>query len=674
MRLVDLLSGPSVGVRKATEGVSKSLSDASTKAQKAAASIKAVEEAYTKMQKSLEVSQRLSFVGMEMSKIGNGLTSPLKASVAAAADFEESIKAVGLVTRGTSEEIEQLRQQALLLGSTTEFSTLQVAEGMRYLGRAGFTTKEILSGLPGVMDMADAAGADLAATSAMAADLVVGFGLSAADLPRVADVLTAAFTTSKTTLDQLGEALAGVAPLASEVGLKFEDAAAMVALLGNAGIKGSAADRAIRSMMANLANSTGPAADLVSELNLDLLDMEGNLRSPVAILGEMADAMKDMGSGERLAALSTIFDQRSAGGLAKLMKDAGSGGILAYAKTLNESTGAAGRAAAQMDTAKDGFDRLTNAVSSLRAAFGTSLLPVVNLFAKILGGLAAALMRFTEKHRTWALILGLSVAIIGGLASAIGGLASAFAGLYGSYQALSFASQWLSIKTGIQIVSFRTLSATMMGGLRKALLLTVSALARVAVAGWAAIAPFWPIIAVAALVAGAAFLIIKFWGPISAFFISLWGGIKVGAVKVWEALKFAFGFSPLGMIIKNWDPIVKYFRGLWDKIGGVIERMSAPFKRFAASTTVSAMAGAAVTTAPLPMMAGMPPMVSIERTISAARAESGSRINAPSQINAPITIHAALGQSEEAIGLAVVQHLDRAQRDAEAQQRARLYE
>jgi hypothetical protein len=79
------------------------------------------------------------------------------------------------------------------------------------------------------------------------------------------------------------------------------------------------------------------------------------------------------------------------------------------------------------------------------------------------------------------------------------------------------------------------------------------------------------------------------------------------------------------------------------------------------------MAGAAVSTAPLPASAGSG-ITPIERTISEAR------VNSSSMINAPITIHAAPGQNPEQIAAAVSRELDARGRQAKASERAGLYD
>ena len=77
------------------------------------------------------------------------------------------------------------------------------------------------------------------------------------------------------------------------------------------------------------------------------------------------------------------------------------------------------------------------------------------------------------------------------------------------------------------------------------------------------------IVAVVALLAGAAYLIYKNWEPIKAWFLDLWESVKLIATQAWEHLKTIFSWSPLGLILRAWGPVIKFFGGLWDKVQGI---------------------------------------------------------------------------------------------------------
>lgn len=105
------------------------------------------------------------------------------------------------------------------------------------------------------------------------------------------------------------------------------------------------------------------------------------------------------------------------------------------------------------------------------------------------------------------------------------------------------------------------------------LLLSIAMLAKAFVAlglaimttpfGWIAAA----IVAAVGLIAGAAYLIYKNWGPIKEFFASLWAGVVETISAAIDLLKFMFlNFSPLGLIVNNWSSIEEWFSGMWDRI------------------------------------------------------------------------------------------------------------
>ncbi len=421
-------------------------------------------------------------------------------------------------------------------------------------------------------------------------------------------------------------------------------------------------------------SQAGPAQEAFDRLgySIDLIDVEGKLMPMVDFLrslenefganytAEMGAVFKEaFGSDEAAAVARTLLGQASAfEASAKAMNAAAAGG-LTYTYSIAKMADMNFDSVLLLHAQR--WNLLRQATGDAMKPLLTALLPVTELFARM----AEAVMSVP--------ILGpaIGVIILGvvGLASAFGSLISLMATLYGAFQFLSYAQYFLHARNITLIGGFRTLGSVMLGGLLKGCRAAVVGLWNVAVAGWTAIAPFWPLIAIIAVVAGAAFLIVKFWKPISAFFVSLWEGIEAGAAKLWKGIKFLFGFSPLGMIIKNWDPIAKYFRGLWDKIGRIIERISAPFRHFAAGATAGAMAGAAVATTALPAAAAdLGSITPIERTISEAR------MNSSSMLSAPITINAAPGQSSEDIARTVSRELDARQRASAAQQRARLYD
>jgi tape measure domain-containing protein len=82
----------------------------------------------------------------------------------------------------------------------------------------------------------------------------------------------------------------------------------------------------------------------------------------------------------------------------------------------------------------------------------------------------------------------------------------------------------------------------------------------------------WFLLAIAAI-AAIAVLLIKYWDPISTFFVDLWESIKevFGPAVEWLTDLF-LEWHPLGRIIENWEPIKAFFSTLWDGIVTIFKR------------------------------------------------------------------------------------------------------
>lgn len=510
------------------------------------------------------------FAGIQ---VGQGAMGLLSSPVQTAANFEEAMSGVGAVARATEEQLAALTANAKELGATTRYSAAESAAGMKYLAMAGFSTKQIMTSLPGVMNMATAGAADLGRASDISSDILSAFGLRAREMNRVADTLTATFTRSNTSLEMLGETMKYVGPVARTAGMSLEETSAMAGLLGDVGIKSSQAGTTLRAMLQRLANPTGAAADTLHALGVEVTDLEGNIRSVPQILGELAEATANMGSGERLAALFTLFDAEAAAGVSELIAQQGAQGVTKFTEILKGAGGEAARVARQMDdNANGGFRAMNSAIEGLKISFGDLLLPAVRSATTVITGLTRRLTAFTNEWPTLSKWLGYGVAAIAGLAFAFGGLMSVLAGVLGSMVAVKFAVSALGLKGLFASGAFKALGASMMTMVKGAI---PAAIAGIRMLGVAVMAnPIGAIIGGIALAAG---LIIANWGNIGPWFSGLWDRISGRFGKGWEMIKTVFSFSPLGLIMKAWQPMLNWVAEKAGWIGDLVGRVTGWF-------------------------------------------------------------------------------------------------
>ncbi|EFA4264242.1 phage tail tape measure protein [Escherichia coli] len=133
--------------------------------------------------------------------------------------FGKEMSRVQALTRidKNSPQFKALREQALKLGSETQFTAGDAASGQAFLAMAGFTPQTIQAALPGVLSMATAGSMDLGETADIGSNILTQFGLSADQMDRVGDTLTAAFTRTNTDLRALGETMKYAGPVAGKL-------------------------------------------------------------------------------------------------------------------------------------------------------------------------------------------------------------------------------------------------------------------------------------------------------------------------------------------------------------------------------------------------------------------------------------------------------------------------
>lgn len=205
-------------------------------------------------------------------------------------NFEQSMSKVKAISGADADQIQALTDKAKEMGETTVFSATEASEAFQYMAMAGWKTEDMLNGIEGIMNLAAASGEDLATTSDIVTDALTAFGLEAKDAGRFADVLAATATNANTNVSMMGESFKYVAPLAGAMGYSIEDVSTALGLMANAGVKGSSAGTALRTMLTNMANPTDTMAAAMDKLGISLEDGEGNMKS-------LDEIMKDLRQG-----------------------------------------------------------------------------------------------------------------------------------------------------------------------------------------------------------------------------------------------------------------------------------------------------------------------------------------------------------------------------------------
>ncbi|WP_406171207.1 phage tail tape measure protein [Streptomyces sp. NBC_00996] len=344
---------------------------------------------------------RLSHQG---SKVGAALATGFKvgsvaagglafASLKASGDFEKSMNQVRAVSGATGKDFQDLRNEAKDLGKTTKFSASQAADGMGFLAMAGFKAKDILSAMPGVLSLASAGNMDLAQSADIASNILTGYGFKAKDTNKVVDILAKTFTSTNTNLEQLGEAMKYAGPVAHSAGLKFEESAAAIGLMGNAGIQASMAGTSLRGSISRLLAPTDKIQGALDKLGVKVTDAHGKMLP-------LADIIEQLGKkGASTSDLMTIFGQRAGPAMAALI-DQGAPALRKLTGQLEHAGGTADRIAKiQMEGLQGQLVSLKSAWEGLMIEIGD--LGILKLATGAVEGVTTAtrgLTGFVDEH------------------------------------------------------------------------------------------------------------------------------------------------------------------------------------------------------------------------------------------------------------------------------------
>lgn len=338
-----------------------------------------------------------------------------------AATFERAMATVGAVSGATGEELVALTAKAREMGSKTEYSATQAAEGLKYLAMAGLNVEQQLAALEPALNLALAGNLELGRAADIATNVMTGFGASVKELPGMMDVLTQAFTSSNTTLEELGYGMAYVAPVAAGLGVKFNDLVSGMSALANAGIKGSMAGTSLRGMLVKLFSPSTKAAKIMQSLaerigqtNIELTDAEGSFVGFVGLLEQFEAA--NISATDAM----TIFGLR-AGPAFIAMLNQGSVEMKRFNKLMDEATGRTAEIARIMGNNLVGAGKqLKSAFEELSINFGTIFLGTLKKAALGIRDTIVVINEWVTANKPLVKSIGGLVVKLGGLAIALG--------------------------------------------------------------------------------------------------------------------------------------------------------------------------------------------------------------------------------------------------------------
>lgn len=337
---------------------------------------------------------------------------------------------VGTNMQGVGDKMRQLGSKVSEVGKalTTRLTVPLVGIGTAAVA----VTANFDSAMSEVAAISGATGDDLGEVSDILTDGLTAFGMAASGSGRMADVLTAAATSSNTTIGLLGETFKYTAPVCGALGISLEECALATGLMANAGIKGSQAGSSLRTGLTNLINPSSSVAKAMEQYGIALQTNADGSANLAATMQVLRDKLGGLSETERAAALAAIFGSEAVSGWSAIVT-ASDDDFNSLADAIANSEGKAEEIAnLKLDNLSGQLTILKSTVEGIAIQIGDILTPAVSGVVAKLQSFATAFSNLDDgTKKTIVTIAGIAaavgpvVAIIGVVISTIGGIVTA---------------------------------------------------------------------------------------------------------------------------------------------------------------------------------------------------------------------------------------------------------
>lgn len=387
--------------------------------------------------------------------------------------------------------------------------------------------------------------------SEMVSNTVNAFKLPAEEVPKLLDAITAASNYSSADVADLGEALSKCSAAASGMNQTVYDTSAALAVLANAGVKGSEAGTGLSNIFERMANPAN--VEKLTGIGVAVFDAEGKMRSLVDIAEDFDKKTKNMTGAEKQYIALQAFGDVGGRAFTKL-----AGNAEAFRKQqqqITDSQGTMNKAYDEMNQSLGvNLQLAKNSGMAILYKIGEKLAPQVKQIADYLTELAKKISSADDGTLDWVISIGKVVV--------------------GLFAFLKAASVTLSVVSAIA-KNIKTLK-------------TVFSLIQVAASG------LFKVLIIGIRAVATAFISNPIGAAITAIIVVLmllyynWDTVKAYLIKGWEAIKAAFnagvswfndvfvaglsnGMSALGSFFANvWEGIKSGVAGACEFIRSTI--------------------------------------------------------------------------------------------------------
>jgi len=294
-------------------------------------------------------SARLNAFGAQAQKVSASLRTiqiPLAlaggAAIKMAADFDRSMTMIESLVGIAGAEVDAMAGKVRSMASEIGVSSNQAAEALFFITSAGLRGSDAMDVLEASMKAASVGLGETKTVADLATSAMNAYGAETLSASMATDVMVSAVREGKLEASELAGSMGRVLPVASAMGVRFDEVGAAFAALSRTGTNAAEAATQIRGILTSLLKPTKEASDTLAEMGLNTEILRRQIKEE-GLLAAL-ETLKQNFDGNDEAAQRVFGNVRALSGIMDLL-------------------------GANVQTTRDIFDRMTQSTGATDKAF-----------------------------------------------------------------------------------------------------------------------------------------------------------------------------------------------------------------------------------------------------------------------------------------------------------------
>lgn len=283
-------------------------------------------------------------------------------------EFDQGLANLRALSPDAAARIDDIAEAVKSVGIAFGFTAKQSLDATEELVKAGISVDDILGGaLEGTLTLAASGELEVGRAAELAAIAMTQFSLKGQDVAHVADLLSAGANKALGSVDELGEALKFIGPVAANMNVTLDETVGTLALFAQSGIKGEQAGTSLRGVISALTSPSATAAKEMERLGIatadggnKLFDAQGKFLGLANLAEVLRENTKDLTQEERAQAFGRIFGNQQLTA-ANILYKSGAEEVKGWTDAVNDSGIAQEVAGKKTDSLNGSLNRLSAA-------------------------------------------------------------------------------------------------------------------------------------------------------------------------------------------------------------------------------------------------------------------------------------------------------------------------